>query len=80
VKACGNQAFPHPSYGATCMEILQNRVFTEENTTSSLRESSSPFFLQEFRPLTPLKATYRFTSLTIMRVMKIMCNREPPKV
>jgi hypothetical protein len=61
-------------------EILQNRVFTEENTTSSRRESSSPFFLQEFRPLTPLKATYRFTSLMIMRVMKIMCNREPPKV
>jgi hypothetical protein len=26
-------------------EILQNRVFTEENTTSSLRKSSSPFFL-----------------------------------
>jgi hypothetical protein len=61
-------------------KILQNRVFTEENTTSSLKESSSPFFLQEFRPLTSLKATYRFTSLTIMRVMKIMCNREPPKV
>jgi hypothetical protein len=47
-------------------EILQNRVFTEENTTSSLKESSSPFFLQEFRPLTPLKATDRFTSLTII--------------
>jgi hypothetical protein len=43
--ACGNQAFPHPIYGAACMEILQNRVFTEENTTSSLRKSSSPFFL-----------------------------------
>jgi hypothetical protein len=27
------------------VEILQNRVFTEENTTSSLRKSSSPFFL-----------------------------------
>jgi hypothetical protein len=62
------------------MEILQNRVFTEENTTSSLKESSSPFFLQEFRPLTSLKETYRFTSLKIMRVMKIMCNREPPKL
>jgi hypothetical protein len=61
-------------------EILQNRVFTEENTTSSLKESSSLFFLQEFRPLTSLKATDRFTSLMIMRVMKIMCNREPPKV
>jgi hypothetical protein len=55
-------------------KILLNRVFTKENTTSSLRESSSPFFLQEFRSLTPLKATYRFTSLTIIRVMKIMCN------
>jgi hypothetical protein len=61
-------------------EILQNRVLIEENTTYSLKESSSPFFLQEFRPLNSLKATYRFTSLTIMRVMKIMCNREPPKV
>jgi hypothetical protein len=61
-------------------KILQNRVFTEENTTYSLRESSSLFFLQEFRPLTLLKATYRFTSLTVIRVMKIMCNREPPKV
>jgi hypothetical protein len=47
-------------------EILLNRVFTKENTTSSLRESSSPFFLQEFRPLTPLKATDRFTSLTVI--------------
>jgi hypothetical protein len=37
-------------------------------------ESSSPFFLQEFRPLTPLKATYRFTSLTVIGMMKIMCN------
>jgi hypothetical protein len=62
------------------VEILHNRVFTKENTTSSLRESSSPFFLQEFRPLTLLKATYRFTSLTVIRVTKIMCNREPPKV
>jgi hypothetical protein len=56
------------------VEILQNRAFTEENTTSSLKESSSPFFLQEFRPLTPLKETYRFTSLTVIRVTKIMCN------
>jgi hypothetical protein len=72
---CGNQAFPHPMYRAAC-KILLNRVFTKENTTSSLRESSSPFFLQEFRPLTPLKATYRFTSLTVIRVMKIMCNNQ----
>jgi hypothetical protein len=57
------------------VEILLNRVFTKENTTSSLRKSSSPFFLQEFRPLTPLKATYRFTSLTVIRVTKIMCNK-----
>jgi hypothetical protein len=56
------------------VEILLNRVFTKEKTTSSLRESSSPFFLQEFRPLTPLKPTNRFTSLTIIRVTKIMCN------
>jgi hypothetical protein len=61
-------------------EILLNRVFTKENTTSSLRESSSPFFLQEFRPLTPLKETNRFTSLTVIGMMKIMCNRDPPKV
>jgi hypothetical protein len=61
-------------------EILFNRVFKEESTTSSLRKSSSPFFLQEFRPLTPLKETYRFTSLKIIGMMKIMCNREPPKV
>jgi hypothetical protein len=52
-------------------KILQNRVFIEENTTS-LKESSSPIFLQEFRPLTSMKETYRFKSLTIMRVMKIM--------
>jgi hypothetical protein len=62
------------------VKILFNRVFTKENTTSSLRESSSPFFLQEFRLLTPLKATDRFTPLTVIGMMKIMCNREPPKV
>jgi hypothetical protein len=56
------------------VEILLNRVFTKENTTSSLRKSSSPFFLQEFRPLTPLKATNRFTSLMVIGMMKIMCN------
>jgi hypothetical protein len=62
------------------IEILLNRVFTKENPISSLGQSSSPFFLQEFRPLTPLKETYRFTSLTVIVVMEIMCNREPPKV
>jgi hypothetical protein len=62
------------------VEILFNRVFTKENTTSSLRKSSSPFFLQEFRPLTPLKETDRFTSLTVIGMTKIMCNRDPPKV
>jgi hypothetical protein len=56
------------------MTIFLNGVFTKENTTSSLRKSSSPFFLQEFRPLTPLKETWRFTSLTVIRVTKIMCN------
>jgi hypothetical protein len=58
-------------------KILFNRVFTKENTTSSLRESSSPFFLQESRPLIPLNETYRFTSLTIIGMTKIMCNSLP---
>jgi hypothetical protein len=49
-------------------------VFTRENATSFLRKSSSPFSLQELRPLTPLKATDRFTSLTVIGMMKIMCN------
>jgi hypothetical protein len=62
------------------VEILLNRVFTKENPISSLRKSSSPFFPQEFRTLTPLKEIDRFTSLMIIVVMKIMCNREPPKV
>jgi hypothetical protein len=31
------------------------------------------------RPLTPLKETYGFTSLTIIGMTKILCNREPPK-
>jgi hypothetical protein len=66
-------------YSEACV-IFLNRVFTKENTTSSLRKSSSPFFLQEFGPLIPLKTTDRFTSLTIIGMMKIMCNREPPKV
>jgi hypothetical protein len=56
-------------------EILFNKVFIEENTTSSLRKSYFPFFLQEFRPLTPLKEKNRFTSLTVMGMKKIMCNR-----
>jgi hypothetical protein len=60
--------------------IFLNRIFAKENTTSFLRQSSSPFFLQEFRPLTPLKATDRFSSLMVIRLTKIMCNREPPKV
>jgi hypothetical protein len=55
-------------------KILFNRVFTKENATSFLRKSSSPFFLQELRPLTPLKEAYRFTSLTVIGMMKIMCN------
>jgi hypothetical protein len=56
------------------MNILFNRVFTKENATYFLRKISSLFFLQELRPLTPLKATYRFTSLTVIGMMKIMCN------
>jgi hypothetical protein len=67
------------AYNAAC-ELPFYRVFTKENATSFLRKSSSPFFLQELRPLTPLKATYRFTSLTVIGMTKIMCNREPPKV
>jgi len=48
--------------------------FTEENAISSLMKSSSPFFLQKLRPLTPLKATDRVSSLTFIRMTKIMCN------
>jgi hypothetical protein len=55
--------------------FLFYKVFTQENATSFLRKSSSPFSLQELRPLTPLKATDRFTSLTVIGMMKIMCNR-----
>jgi hypothetical protein len=62
------------------VNFLFYRVFTKENATSFLRKSSSPFFLQELGPLTPLNTTDRFTSLTVMGMMKIMCNREPPKV
>ena len=54
--------------------FLFYRVFTKENETSFLRKSYSPFFLQELKPLTPLKATYRFTSLTVIEMTKIMCN------
>jgi hypothetical protein len=50
------------------------KVFPKENATSFLRKSSSPFSLQELRPLNPLKATYRFTSLMVIGMMKIMCN------
>jgi hypothetical protein len=60
--------------------FLFYRVFTKENATSFLGKSSSPFSLQELRPLTPLKAKDRFTSLTVIGMTKIMCNREPPKV
>jgi hypothetical protein len=56
------------------------RVFIKENAISSLRKSYSPFFLQELKPLTPLKETDRFTSLMVIGMTKIMCNREPPKV
>jgi hypothetical protein len=54
------------------VKIIFNRVFIKENATSFLRKSSSPFFLQELRPLTPLKTTYRFTSLTVIGMTKIM--------
>jgi hypothetical protein len=62
------------------MKTFVNMVFTKENTISSLRQSSSPFFLQEFRPLIPLKTIDRFSSLMFIRVTKIMCDRDPPKV
>jgi hypothetical protein len=61
------------------MNFLFYRVFTRENATSFLRKSSSPFSLQELRPLTPLKATYRFTSLMVIGMTKIMCNTHPTK-
>jgi hypothetical protein len=74
-----NQAFSHPSYNVA-YELPFFRVFTKENATSFLKKSSSPFLLQELRPLTPPKETYRFTSLTVIGMKNIMCNREPPKV
>jgi hypothetical protein len=54
--------------------FLFYRVFTKENATYFLRKSSSPFLLQKLRPLTPPKGTYRFTSLTVIGMTKIMCN------
>jgi hypothetical protein len=60
------------------MNFLFYRVFTRENATCFLRKSSSPFSLQELRPLTPLKAIDRFTSLTVIGMMKIMCNNGRP--
>jgi hypothetical protein len=58
------------------MNILFNRDFTKENATYFLRKSSSLFFLQELRPLTPLKEIDRFTSLTFIGMMKIMGNSQ----
>jgi hypothetical protein len=58
------------------VKIIFNRVFIKENATSFLKKSSSPFFLQELRPLTPLKTTNRFTTLTVIGMMKIMCNNQ----
>jgi hypothetical protein len=62
------------------VNFLFYRVFTKENATSFLRKRSSPFFLQELRPLTPLKTTDRFTSLMVIGMTKIMCNRGPPNM
>jgi hypothetical protein len=62
------------------VNILFNRVFTKENATSFLRKSYSLFFLQELRPLTPLKEIDRFTTLMVIGMKKIMCNKDPPKV
>jgi hypothetical protein len=50
------------------------RIFPKENATSFLKKSFSPFSLQELKPMTPLKATYRFTSLKVIEMKKIMCN------
>jgi hypothetical protein len=58
------------------MMTFLNRVFTKENAISSLRQSSSPFFLQEFGSPILLKTKDRFISLTVIRVMKIMCNKD----
>jgi hypothetical protein len=56
-------------------KIIFNRVFIKENATSFLRKISSPFFLHELRSLTPLKTIDRFTSLMVIGIMKIMCNK-----
>ena len=56
-------------------KIIFNRVFIKENETFFLKKSYSPFFLQELRPLTPLKTMDRFTSLMVIGMMKIMCNK-----
>jgi hypothetical protein len=56
--------------------FLFYNVFTRENATYFLRKSSSPFSLQELRPLTPLKEKNRFTSLTVIGMTKIMCNNK----
>jgi hypothetical protein len=45
------------------MEILLNMIFIKENPISSLRKSSSPFFLKEFKLLILLKTKDGFTSL-----------------
>jgi hypothetical protein len=58
------------------VEILFNMVFTKGNATSFLRKSSSPFFLQELKPLTLLKEKDRFTLLTVIGMKKIMCNNQ----
>jgi hypothetical protein len=58
------------------VNFLFYRVFTKENATSFLRKISSAFLLQELRPLTPLKATDRFTSLTVIGMKKIICNNK----
>jgi hypothetical protein len=55
--------------------FLFYRFFTKENEIYFLRKSSSPFSLQELRPLIPLKEKDRFTSLTVIGMMKIMCNK-----
>jgi hypothetical protein len=69
-EAYKNQAFSHPN---TC-KLPFYRVFTKENATSFLRKSSSPFLLQELKPLTPLKTIDRFTLLMVIGMTKIMCN------
>ena len=59
--------------------IFLNRVFTKENETSFLRKSSSPFSLQELKPLNPMKEIDKFISLMVIGMKKIMCNNEGGK-